>query len=202
MAGAWGKLEGDGRVHLLGDARHRWVNPLPTNAKTRKLVGADTAPCPDGPGRESDFLEKLGRGRYRRRIAVDDTGYRIVHIAGAGHMMHIEQPELIAPLIERFMECATEPIGDIELPFGAHPARSRPDSDSCTYEARKARACRWCSCIPPALRRDVGGAAGTDGPGPPTPRTGSAMASPTRRRGRCRSSSTRNARRMGSGARA
>jgi pimeloyl-ACP methyl ester carboxylesterase len=28
----------------------------------------------------------------------------IVHIAGAGHMLHIEKPALIAPPIEQFLE--------------------------------------------------------------------------------------------------
>ena len=29
---------------------------------------------------------------------------KFVHIAGAGHMLHIEKPALIAPVIEQFLE--------------------------------------------------------------------------------------------------
>ena len=61
--------------------------------------GADA----DAVGREVRVSAKAG---YRWTDAVFRSliaGIEIVHIAGAGHMLHIEKPRLIAPLIENFL---------------------------------------------------------------------------------------------------
>ena len=55
-------------------------------------------------GEKSEYLTRLGAdgsdGAFRSLV----PDIEIVHIVGAGHMMHIEKPELIAPVIEQFLE--------------------------------------------------------------------------------------------------
>jgi pimeloyl-ACP methyl ester carboxylesterase len=105
IAAAWGKLASDGRVHLLGDARHRWVNPSLYKREDAEAVWrCIRAPMLMLLGEESQFLSKLGEDGTDAawRALVHDI--RIVHIGEAGHMLHIERPEAIAPLIEGFLD--------------------------------------------------------------------------------------------------
>ena len=63
---------------------------------------------------EAPMLMLIGeKSEYRARLGADgsDGAFRslvpdieIVHIAGAGHMLHIEKAALIAPPIEQFLE--------------------------------------------------------------------------------------------------
>jgi pimeloyl-ACP methyl ester carboxylesterase len=104
IAAAWGKLESDGRVHLLGDARHRWVNPVLYKREDAEAVWRGIrAPMLMLLGEKSEFLAKLGEDGTDEawRALVGDI--EIVHIAEAGHMLHIERPAGIAPLVERFL---------------------------------------------------------------------------------------------------
>ena len=105
IAAAWGKIEGDGRVHLLGDARHRWVNPVLYKREDAEAAWRGVrAPMLMVLGEESDFLAKLGQDGADAAWRAMVRDIEIVHIAGAGHMLHIERPEAIAPLIERFLD--------------------------------------------------------------------------------------------------
>jgi pimeloyl-ACP methyl ester carboxylesterase len=104
IAGAWGKLEDDGRVHLMGDARHRWVNPVLYKREDAEAVWR----CVRAPmvlllGEKSEFLPKLGEEGTDEALQAMMRHAEIVHIAEAGHMLHIERPGVIAPLIERFL---------------------------------------------------------------------------------------------------
>jgi pimeloyl-ACP methyl ester carboxylesterase len=54
-------------------------------------------------GGKSEYLERLGEDGTDAAFRSLIQDIEIVHIDGAGHMMHIEKPELIAPLIEKFM---------------------------------------------------------------------------------------------------
>lgn len=105
MAGSWGKLEADGRVHLLGDARHRRVNPVLYRREEAEAVWRGIrAPLLMLLGEQSEYLAQLG-------VDGTDEAWRglvppiqIGRIADCGHMLHIEKPEAIAPLIERFLD--------------------------------------------------------------------------------------------------
>jgi pimeloyl-ACP methyl ester carboxylesterase len=104
VAQAWGRLEADGRVHLLGDARHRWVNPvLYRREEAEACWRGIRAPMLMLLGEQSEFLPRLGvdgtDGGFRAVI----PGIEIIRIAGAGHMLHIEKPDLVAPLVEGFL---------------------------------------------------------------------------------------------------
>jgi pimeloyl-ACP methyl ester carboxylesterase len=105
VARAWAQAAPDGRIHLLGDSRHRWVNPvLYKREEAEACWRAIEAPMLMLVGEKSEYLARLGAdgtdGAFRSLV----PDIEIVHVAGAGHMLHIEKPALIAPVIEQFLE--------------------------------------------------------------------------------------------------
>jgi pimeloyl-ACP methyl ester carboxylesterase len=90
-------------VHLLGDSRHRWVNPtLYQREDAAACWSRITAPVLMMVGELSDYLPRLGADGAEGTMRSIIQSVEIARIAGAGHMLHIEQPETIAPIIERF----------------------------------------------------------------------------------------------------
>jgi pimeloyl-ACP methyl ester carboxylesterase len=105
VAAAWGRLDGGGRVRLAGDPRHHWVNPIlykreDTEACWREL----RAPLLMLMGEESDILAKLGADGTAEAFRSIFPHIEIARVAGAGHMLHIERPDLVAPLLETFLD--------------------------------------------------------------------------------------------------
>jgi pimeloyl-ACP methyl ester carboxylesterase len=105
VAAAWGRLDGGGRVRLAGDPRHQWVNPIlykreDTEACWREL----RAPLLMLVGEESDILAKLGADGTAEAFRSIFPHIEIARVAGAGHMLHIERPDLVAPLLETFLD--------------------------------------------------------------------------------------------------
>ena len=105
VAGVWGKLDAGGRVQLAGDPRHHWVNPIlykreDTEAYWRELK----APLLMLIGELSEFLPKLGADGTFDAFRGIFPHMEIERVAGAGHMLHIEKPEMLAPLIESFLD--------------------------------------------------------------------------------------------------
>ena len=105
LARQWAKRQDNGEFVLLSDPAHKTVNPYlfridEAIACWRRI----TAPVllvsgklSEIPARMKDTPEQLaerkGAFRNRREIELDD----------AGHMMHHDQPERLAPLIEEFL---------------------------------------------------------------------------------------------------
>jgi len=105
LAQHWAKRGENGEFTLLSDPRHKTVNPYlfridEAIACWRRI----TAPVllvsgknSDIPARMKDSPEQLAERksafRDRREIELDD----------AGHMMHHDQPERLAPLVEKFL---------------------------------------------------------------------------------------------------
>lgn len=105
VAGAWGRLEANGRVHLLGDARHRWVNPILYKREDAEACWRGiTVPVLMLLGEKSEYLTRLGDDGTDSAFRALLKNLEIAHIPGAGHMMHIEKADLIAPLIEKFLD--------------------------------------------------------------------------------------------------
>jgi pimeloyl-ACP methyl ester carboxylesterase len=105
VAAAWGKLDDGGRVRLAGDPRHHWVNPVlykreDTEACWRELH----APLLMLLGEESDSLARLGADGTPEKFRAIFPHIEIARVAGAGHMLHIERPDLVAPLVESFLD--------------------------------------------------------------------------------------------------
>jgi pimeloyl-ACP methyl ester carboxylesterase len=102
---AWGKLDAGGRVRLAGDPRHHWVNPIlykreDTEACWREL----RAPLLMLVGELSDSLAKLGADGTDTAFRAVISHIEIARVAGAGHMLHIEKPDLVAKWVESFLD--------------------------------------------------------------------------------------------------
>ncbi len=103
IAACWSEPLADGRVRLLADPAHRRVNPSvyrrdEMEACWRRIE----APVLLVLGAASESVRRLApeggvesfRG-FVRRLAIEE-------VAGAGHMLHHEQPRAVAGLVERF----------------------------------------------------------------------------------------------------
>ena len=103
VAAAWSEPHGN-HVRLLGDPRHRWVNPVRYHRDDAEACWrAVKAPILMLLGEESDYLEKLGEHGNEAAFRSIIPHIEIARIAGAGHMLHIEKADLVAPLVERFL---------------------------------------------------------------------------------------------------
>lgn len=105
LAQHWGRETGEGRVVLRGDPAHKIVNATLYRAEeARACWERVTAPVLWVDAAESDTLKRMGLSadeHAARRAAFRDLRY--VTVADAGHMMHHDQPEKVAQLIEGFL---------------------------------------------------------------------------------------------------
>lgn len=103
-ARCWGTMESNGRVHLLGDARHRWVNPiLYRREEAEAMWRRIEAPVLLVLGRESEFVSRLGEDGTDAAFQAHFRHLDIAHIEGAGHMLHIEKADTVASVTENFL---------------------------------------------------------------------------------------------------
>ena len=54
-------------------------------------------------GEQSEYLPRLGVDGSDSAFQALIAGIEIIRIADAGHMLHIEKPDLVGPLVERFL---------------------------------------------------------------------------------------------------
>ena len=105
VARAWGRLDPGGRVRLAGDPRHHRVNPILYKREEAEACWREVrAPLLLLVGEESDHLGKLGADGTEDAFRAIFPHIEIARVAGAGHMLHIERPDLVAPLVESFLE--------------------------------------------------------------------------------------------------
>jgi pimeloyl-ACP methyl ester carboxylesterase len=103
VARAWSAPD-DARVRLLGDARHRWVNPVRYAREDAEACWREVkAPVLMVLGDESEYLAMLGTDGSDETFRANMPQVQIAHIPGAGHMLHIEQAERVAALVENFL---------------------------------------------------------------------------------------------------
>ena len=103
VADAWSEFH-EGRIRLVGDARHRWASPVRYNRDDAEATWRHiTAPLLLILGDDSDYRAKLGAEGTDAGFKKSFPRIEIARIAGAGHMLHIEKPEEVAPLIEEFL---------------------------------------------------------------------------------------------------
>jgi pimeloyl-ACP methyl ester carboxylesterase len=104
IAETWFQRGDDGVVRQVADPAHKLVNPyLYRREEAEQCWSCITAPTLLVLGELSQYWPGLGEdgtdGRFRSII----PGLEIERIAGAGHMMHHESPELVASSVEAFL---------------------------------------------------------------------------------------------------
>ena len=102
IARCWGRLGGDGRVHLQADPKHLLHMPRTyIQAESDALWAGVTAPTLFVDGGASVFRKTLPSGELERRRALF-RDRREVLIENAGHMLHFEAPEALAARLSEF----------------------------------------------------------------------------------------------------
>ena len=105
LARHWGRETGEGKVVLRGDPAHKIVNPvLYRYEEARACWRQVRAPVLWVDGAESTTLKRLrldAEQHAERRAAFQNL--RHVVVPAAGHMLHHDQPEAVAKLIEDFL---------------------------------------------------------------------------------------------------
>jgi pimeloyl-ACP methyl ester carboxylesterase len=104
IAQSWGREESDGRVHLVGDPRHKRVNPVLYRREEAETFWRQiSAPVLMLFGEHSEFARHVGEDGTEQAFQSMVRNIRTISVPGTGHMMHLECPEIVAPLIERFL---------------------------------------------------------------------------------------------------
>jgi len=105
LARHWGRDAADGTVILRGDPAHKIVNPvLYRYEEVRACWHAVRAPVLWVDGAETAALKRLGldQAQYAKRRA-EFAELRHATVEGAGHMLHHDQPQAVAKLIDDFL---------------------------------------------------------------------------------------------------
>lgn len=108
LAGHWGKELPDGQVQLRGDPAHKVVYPVLYRYEEARACWREvTAPVLWVDADESKALSRVGldAAQYAERRAAF-RNLRYATLSNAGHMLHHDQPEALARLIEEFLETA------------------------------------------------------------------------------------------------
>lgn len=109
LAEHWAEPDGRGRFRVAGDPAHRIVNPVLYRVdEAMACWKAITSPALMVLAENTDALRHVGPDReqaleevWRRFAAV--PGAEHATVADAGHMLHHDQPEAVARLIEDFL---------------------------------------------------------------------------------------------------
>lgn len=105
LARHWGRETEAGEVVLRSDPAHKIVNPVLYRYEEAQTIWQQVhAPILWVDASETDNLKRLGltpEQHAERRAAFRNL--RHVTVQGAGHMLHHDQPEQVAQLIENFL---------------------------------------------------------------------------------------------------
>jgi len=100
-----------GRVRLLGDGRHRWVNPVRYVREDAEACWREVkAPILMVLGDESEALSTIGTDGTEDAFRSTMPHVQIERLRGAGHMLHIEQADGVAALVENFLSTHSMPL--------------------------------------------------------------------------------------------
>ena len=103
IARSWGYVNAAGRIELRADPRHKRVNPALYQRDQAEACWREiTAPVMFVIGGLSDVAQRLAQPQAAEHFKDQFRAIEFVTLAAAGHMMHHEQPERIAELVEQF----------------------------------------------------------------------------------------------------
>jgi len=105
LARHWGRAKPDGRVELASDPAHKLVNPVLYRAEEAmacwRKVAAPVLWVEGAESKAHDFLKISSAELAARKQCFSRFAERV--IADAGHMVHHDQPERLAEVIEEFL---------------------------------------------------------------------------------------------------
>ncbi len=106
LAQRWARQDADGQWHLLADAAHKIANPYPYRLDEAMAVwGNVSAPVLHVEATDSDVLRHFvgaqGTAAFRERFEVFPN-LTEAFVDDAGHMLHHDQPDVVARLIDDF----------------------------------------------------------------------------------------------------
>jgi pimeloyl-ACP methyl ester carboxylesterase len=105
VARVWGIPDEAGKVKLAADPRHHWANPIIYKRDDAEATWREIrAPLLMMLGEESDYLKRLGADGTFEALRAAHPGVDIASVADAGHMLHIERPRVVAPIVEAFLD--------------------------------------------------------------------------------------------------
>jgi pimeloyl-ACP methyl ester carboxylesterase len=114
LAAHWAESDGAGRWRLRADPAHKRVNPV-LYRKEEVLASWQriTAPLLWVEGEETQVLRRWGaaypREDFEARMATLPPHRRVL-LPRCGHMLHHDQPEAVAAVLEEFLEAADAPL--------------------------------------------------------------------------------------------
>lgn len=104
VARSWARERADGRIELWADPKHKNVNPvLYQRDQAEACWRAITAPLLLVIAAESEIAKRMASEMAPERLRELFRTLTSATIPGAGHMVHHEQPEAVAALLERFL---------------------------------------------------------------------------------------------------
>ena len=105
IASAWTEQQPDGSVVVRADPAHKRVNAVLYRREEAEAVWREiTAPVLYVIAEQSEFLPRLGEDGRPENVARSIARLEPCTIPGAGHMVHHEQPALLAAEIEGFLQ--------------------------------------------------------------------------------------------------
>lgn len=103
VARSWGAEDGRGRVRLLADPRHRLTMPMPYRSTDAMAIWKQvTAPTLFIDGEVSEGPGWIGAEAFAARRGCFAQAERHT-VAGAGHMLHFDAPQLTGERIAEFL---------------------------------------------------------------------------------------------------
>jgi pimeloyl-ACP methyl ester carboxylesterase len=104
IAQSWAMRAGDGTVSVRSDPAHKLVNPVLYRREEAEACWREiTAPVLYVIAAQSDLLARIGEDARPGNMARFITRLEPCVIPDASHMLHHEQPELLARAIEAFL---------------------------------------------------------------------------------------------------
>jgi pimeloyl-ACP methyl ester carboxylesterase len=104
IARAWAQENAQGHIELRADPRHKRTNPyLYRRDELRACWSQVAAPVLFIAAEESEHYRRIRDVFTVDRLQEDFRDVRLAIVQAAGHMLHLEQPEQVAQLIQEFI---------------------------------------------------------------------------------------------------